>query len=151
VIGVELNDFVAFIFGNHPTLQRRRDSTILRAKHEISPDSCESSGWYGSWRTERRERLRALSCDRPSRDVIRAAPVQRGTRRRVRQDGDGRVSRDCEIGLDLILGSLWKLGQFEKTLTVLWHECRYIYQGRDPFRASCRTLGRDHTAHAVSR
>jgi hypothetical protein len=78
VIGVELNDFVASILGNHPTLQRQRDSTILRATHEISPDSCESSGWYGSWRTERRERLRALSCDRPSSDATRMALPQTG-------------------------------------------------------------------------
>src|ERR1039458_9259705 len=69
VIGVELNDFVASILGNHPTLQRRRDSTILRAKHEISPDSCEGSGgvWKLVYRTARAVARTAVRSPKPRR------------------------------------------------------------------------------------
>ena len=69
---------------------------------------------------------------------------------RGRHDGDGRVSFDCDIGLDLVAGSLWKLCQVEKTLTVLWQECRYVHKRRDTFRTACRPLCRDNAAHAVA-
>jgi hypothetical protein len=45
-----------------------------------------------------RDWLRALPCDRPRRNVLRARSVQRVTRSRCRHDGDRRLSFDDHIG-----------------------------------------------------
>jgi len=72
VIGVELNDIGASILCDHPPLQRRRYGSIACADHVIPVDAVESS-WRNRYRCrEWRNRLRALPCDSPRRDVFRA-------------------------------------------------------------------------------
>src|ERR1700736_4309568 len=38
----------------------------------------------------------------------------------------------------------------EKTLPVLWQECRHVHKRRDTFGTSCRSLRCDNAAHAVA-
>src|SRR5260370_2080530 len=46
--------------------------------------------------------------------------------------------------------SLRKLRQVDKTLPVLGQESRHVYERRDTFGTSCRSLRCDNAAHAVA-
>jgi len=75
VICVKLNDVGARVVGDHPPLQWPRDSPIPRTQHVIPVDAVDGSERDGYCHPQRRDWLRALPCDRPRRNVLRAGPV----------------------------------------------------------------------------
>ena len=118
VISADLGDLHAGVLGNHPALQCRTYRSIQRANDVVAADIVEGSWRNGYRRRKWRDRLRTVLLNRPVGNMLRTALVQSGTRGGSGHDGDGRLSFDHNVCLDLIAGSLRKLRQVEKTLAI---------------------------------